>query len=798
MKHQTALPIILPVPFLVAATFLLAFALAANANAQSSLQNEIRSFKLSGSSVQLEDRVFQRDRVTMKLNGTLYFAEPVNGRVTGAVFIGNGSFSAETAPIEYERAYVNRLIKADNIESSFTNAVFRFSDDTFEVLGSGSTSGSTPSLAAELAAEIDAKMLRQTGANLASRIAASIANSEPDGVFFGHFLGGKFGDFSYLFDPQTRIPAANFGLNGGEKGVIFNYLRAIGDSEVLTAFYSLADYQRGEVEYSDMADVIDALHHDIEVDLREPKKKLAIRMSLELQPLAKNVRAIPFLIGESLGEYGDARLKKQMRIRSAKLGGADVEFVQEDWEGGFTVFLSEPLALGKRVVLEITAEGDFLRQPDGLADFSYPRSNTAWYPRHGYLDRSTYSLTYLHPKKLKIGSVGRRVAESPWPEDKDLSVTTYSMPRQIALATFAIGPYQRHAETVTFDGTDRRIPLEYNSVSGAVLAIKEDFILAEISNSVRYFDKLFGAYPYETYSASFHPYGFGQGFPSMLMIPPTDRAGKYTYAFIAHETAHQWWGNIVAWRSYRDQWLSEGFAEYSGVLYTSLRENPKAARNLIEEMRDSLRRPPLTTTGIGKGKLNEVGPIILGHRLNSSKTFGGYQTLIYNKGGLVLRMLHFLFTDPSSGDGEPFFNMMRAFVEKHRDGTASTDDFRKVANEHFAKTPIARKYNISNLDWFFKQWVYETHLPKFRLEHTVEPQPDGSVMLTGHVLAENAPDDFFMPLPLAIGFGGNQAANGTVAAYGPKNAFRIKLPRKPQKVELDPNNWVLSESTSTK
>ena len=125
------------------------------------------------------------------------------------------------------------------------------------------------------------------------------------------------------------------------------------------------------------------------------------------------------------------------------------------------------------------------------------------------------------------------------------------------------------------------------------------------------------------------------------------------YNLIAHETGHQWWGNIVAWRSYRDQWLSEGFAEYSGVLYTSLRDSPKAAENLVDNMRASLRNPPETLNGQGKGRLNDVGPIILGHRLSTSKTFGGYQTLVYSKGALVLRMLHFLFTDPSSGNGEP-------------------------------------------------------------------------------------------------------------------------------------------------
>jgi aminopeptidase N len=284
----------------------------------------------------------------------------------------------------------------------------------------------------------------------------------------------------------------------------------------------------------------------------------------------------------------------------------------------------------------------------------------------------------------------------------------------------------------------------------------------------------------------------------MLMIPGTDRANKYTYAFIAHETAHQWWGNIVAWRSYRDQWLSEGFAEYSGVLYTGLRDSPKASINLIDEMRASLKRPPETVTGLGKGKLNDVGPIILGHRLSSSKTFGGYQTLVYNKGALVLRMLHFLFTDPNSGSGEPFFEMMRAFVDKYRNNTASTDDFRTVANEHFVNTPIAKRYGMKNLDWFFKQWVYETHFPSYTLEYALEAQPDGSTLVTGTVFQKNVPDTFFMPLPVVINIGGGRGANGTVAALGAQTPFKLKLPVKPEKVQLDPSRWVLSEDTSTK
>lgn len=349
------------------------------------------------------------------------------------------------------------------------------------------------------------------------------------------------------------------------------------------------------------------------------------------------------------------------------------------------------------------------------------------------------------------------------------------------------------------DKSETPIPLEFNSLPGSIVEIKEDFVLAELNNSVRYFNALFGKYPYDNFGATFHPYGFGQGFPSMLMLPRTNLADKYTYSFIAHETAHQWWGNIVAWRSYRDQWLSEGFAEYSGVLYTSLRENPKAALNLVDEMRESIRLPPRNEVGgNGKGKLFEVGPLILGQRLNTTKTGGAYQTLIYNKGALVLRMIHFLMTNPTTGDDKEFYATMQDFVERNRNQVASTDDFRAVANEHFVKTQIAQKYNLKDLNWFFKQWVYQTALPSYRLEYTIENQSNNSVIVSGNVIQENAGDKWLMPLPLVFTFGEGKFAGGTVVAYGPTTPFKITLPAKPVKVELDPNKWVLSEKTSIK
>src|SRR5207253_2883976 len=192
------------------------------------------------------------------------------------------------------------------------------------------------------------------------------------------------------------------------------------------------------------------------------------------------------------------------------------------------------------------------------------------------------------------------------------------------------------------------------------------------SNSVRYFQAVFGNYPYPSFSAAFHPFHFGQGFPSLLMIPAADNGTKRAYQFIAHETAHQWWGGIVAWRSYRDQWLSEGFAEYSGILFTGRRLNLDAERDLLRWTREELIEPPLMVSGTGKGRLVDVGPIILGHRLFTRKTTDAYDALIYSKGALVLRMLHFLLSDQQTGDYQPFFDMMTDFVNRYRNKTAST------------------------------------------------------------------------------------------------------------------------------
>lgn len=778
-----------------------AFAQQSNVDPAKEFYEEVKAFTLTGGAIAAKSLTLTRDRAKIVFDGTFYFTAPINGRVTGAVFIGDGKFTAEIPPSEFEKDNVKRLLGVDIIESDFKTAVLRFSDDTAERLGKPSTETAiSDPQAQKIAKENDARILKQTGANLAARIALSILNQEDPGFFFATFDGGRRGRFSLVLDYQNRIPVTNFGINGGEKGLIFSYKSDYYDNEVWLAFYGQEDYRRGIVAYADVNDQIDVGHYDMNVDLREHKKAVSLLGKLQAKVLVPKLRAVSFLIGEDLGEAESWRLNKQMRIKQARLGDKELAFVQEDWEGGFTLFLPSEVPAGQPIELELSLEGDFMYDAQTVANCHYPRSNSTWYPRHGYLDRATFDLTFRHPKKLRVASAGVRLSEDPEADDKNVIRTKYRMDQPVPLVTFALAPFERHAQTVRFDkgGVGDPIPIEFNSLPGNYQAIKEDFILAEMDNSLRYFTTLFGRYPYPAFRAAYHPFNFGQGFPTLLMIPGADRASKYTYAFIAHETAHQWWGDIVSWRSYRDQWLSEGFAEYSGVLYTGLRSGRGDRDDLLGELRESLRLPPRSEINFGKGRLVDVGPIILGHRLSTRKTRNAYQTLIYNKGALVLRALHFLLTDPTSGEGNGFFEMMTDFVKRYQNNSASTDDFRRVANEHFAKSPIGRRYRLNNLDWFFHQFVNRSDFPSYEMQYQIQEQPDGKFMLSGTVRQEDTPNDWFMVLPVVISFGEKQEARGTVHALGPSANFQIRLPARPTKVELDPQHWVLANKVSSK
>ena len=446
--------------------------------------------------------------------------------------------------------------------------------------------------------------------------------------------------------------------------------------------------------------------------------------------------------------------------------------------------------------MEFEAAGEFINDEiSPLLDAHYPLVDGQWYPRHGYLGRSTFDITFLHRKKYKVASSGVRLKDSVASDERDTVETVYHTEQPVPIVTFAMGAYRIHPLRAAVPPWPD-VPLEF--FSAGTQPIREAAILAEMSAALKFFSDSFGAYPYAELRAAFHPFAFGQAFPALLLLPNTNPDNKAAYLFISHEISHQWWGNLVAWRSYRDQWLSEGFAEYSGILYTGHRDKPSSARELISAHRETMKDAPKTMYGVLGGKVTDIGPLVLGHRLSSVDSTNAYQRLIYNKGALVLRMLHFLLANPDTGDEMPFFDMMKDFASRHRDSPATTEAFVDVASEHFSRAPIAQQFAMKDLSWFFKQWVWQTQLPTYRLEYGIDNRADGTVAINGTLFQDNAPDDWAMPLPLVLKFAGGKTEHRTLLARGPKQPVTLMLSQRPESVELDPDLWVLSEKTSTK
>jgi len=776
----------------------LSFALPPDLPQGLAMYDALKQFELKGKA-SVSNLTLKRDRADMVFTGDFYFAAPIEGRVTGAVFIGTGSFRAPAPELPFERENMKRLIGTDIAESDFGSAVLRFSDDTFEIIGKGwQPDAAAPSEAQRLATEMEQRLLKETGTNVSARLTVSLANAESPGFFLAQFDRGKRSRFTFIVDSQARIPGSSFNINGGEKVLLFSYAPYVYANDLWIATYSKEDLQKGKASYSDEYDIVTPLNYAMEVDLREARRVLKASMRIDFESLVNNLNVLPMIINESLTEFDNIRLKQSMRIKSARYAGRDAPFVQEDWESGLTLILPRTMQKGEKFSVEVSLEGDFIDNQRQIENGFYPQSNTSWYPRHGFLKRSTFDLVFRHRKQDTVGSIGKLVREAEWPDAKEDRLTEFRIDKPVSFVTFAAGSLERHTERrkLSFGEMD----LEFYSLPAAVGRINESFILAELGNALDYFSSYFGPYPYGDFRAAFHPFNFGQGFATLLMLPRADSANRSVYAFVAHETSHQWWGNIVAWRSYRDQWLSEGFAEYSGMLYTLFRDSRNSERELIKNARYILPFPPKEDRGVGIGKVAEMGPLILGLRLQSRKSMNAYSNLIYKKGALVLRMLHFLFSDPSSGKDQAFFAMMGDFVKRYGNKAATTEEFIQVASEHFARTPIAQHFKLKDLNWFFQQWVYEARLPSYELEYHVETIPDGQSLVTGTVTQQNAPENWFMPLPVVLKFPSDQMARTLVYANGPKTPFRFTVPvgMKLSSLELDPDLWILSEKTSTR
>jgi len=327
--------------------------------------------------------------------------------------------------------------------------------------------------------------------------------------------------------------------------------------------------------------------------------------------------------------------------------------------------------------------------------------------------------------------------------------------------------------------------------------------MIDAENAIRIYSQYFGDAPYGRIAITQQPeFNFGQSWPTlvylpisaffdstqrwMLMGPHAFRFADFIQEVTPHEVSHQWWGHMVGWASYHDQWLSEGFADFSAGLFLKMTEKkPDKYLHYWEQGRKEI----LDKNQFGM-RPNDAGPLWMGLRLNTAKTAGAYNRLVYPKGGYVLHMLRAMMRDAKTHDAN-FIAMMKDFVQTFYNQNASTEDFQGIVEKHM--NSAMNLDGNGRMDWFFNEWVYGTEVPRYRLDYSLTEE-GGKVWLTGTVEQSDVSSNFKMLVPLYLDFHGLPMPVGNIALSGSSKSreFRLGLPERPKRVLLNAENDVLA------
>jgi aminopeptidase N len=220
-----------------------------------------------------------------------------------------------------------------------------------------------------------------------------------------------------------------------------------------------------------------------------------------------------------------------------------------------------------------------------------------------------------------------------------------------------------------------------------------------------------------------------------------------------HELAHQWWGDAVGPKSWKDIWLNEGFATYSEALYYESISGAEALQStMMSKYSDNF-----------AGSLAEPGPFL-------------FTSTVYNKGAWVLHMLRWEVGDSC------FFNILRTYYETYKYSNASTSDFKS----------ISEKVSGKNLDKFFEQWIYGEG--QIELEYKTETVKEGEDYLIRIQLEQIQEDyeEYHFPLEVKIIFKDSIEKSYRYEITSKDTLLEIPTSKYPDSIELNPDNWLLA------
>jgi hypothetical protein len=749
----------------------------------------LRNLGLGSEAVSVTNFELKRDAGTFRLNsGTFCFVPPVNGKVTGAVFAGDGAFLL-VPPNETERKSLKFLTKEDEFSEKFDRLVIRFTDSTYEEIKKGGTPGAGTCDAGILKDSQNA-MRHKIKHNLEAELLGEVLSSEPRGMFVAFIHGKRYDDKEiYSLDPNADSSQVDFWTYDDNKW---------GD----WASFSFSKPQPKE----SVGRAIRIEHHQLETSL-EKNGNLSGKATTTFVCLRNGLRVVPFSLFHTL------------RVQSVTAEGQPLAFIQEDKndDADFAVILPKPLAVGEKFSVTTTYSGKEAVSNEGGGNY-FPIARDDWYPNNvgaGFGEYASYDMGFRIPKGMKIAATGALVSDSNeggqnvtvWKSEAPQTVAGFSLGRfkveearlkkpEVFIQSFAnedspgwVTSLQR---SVNGDLPGER-PMEATLGTMSTVSLNKK-ALAEGELAVELYTDYFGPSLFSHLQITQQTAcNFGQSWPGLVWIPICyyfdatvrhqlgldwgDRG--YWKVVTPHEVAHQWWGNTVGFSSSRDQWMSEGFADMSASLYLSMIE--KDPKKFVAFWNDE--RQLLLDRDSQGYRAIDVGPLTMGYRASNSRTGGGItRRLIYPKGAYVLHMIRMMMYDSRNGDKQ-FKETMQDFVNTYRGKAASTEDFKAMVEKHM--TGAMDLDGNHKMDWFFNQYVYGTGISLYALHSTAEATPDGKTRLKAELTRTGVPGTWKDVVPIYAHVGDKSMRLGSISAKHAVETIDVTLPGKIDRLTIN-------------
>jgi hypothetical protein len=721
---------------------------APNAN---TVYQQLRNLMPGGATITVNNLALKRDAAVFTFkSGSFALYGPVNGKVTGAVFHGDGHVHI-APPTAQERNNLALFTHSQEFDEDFDGAVLRFTDGTAAELekasaGAGQDAGSFTKPAQDLQSLFRHHSIQTYGSdngtyyekifygNVDLRLLEDVLSPAPGEFFMAELHGGKNAQLFFVVDPH----GVDSEIEPDEVALMV-WDPAINGTIYPLSFRLASEYANGTPSGDVQNEAYKILNENLDVSI-DKGGSLSSVATVEVRADQDGLAVVPF------------DLYPTLRVSEVTTDKGDaLDFVQEekDQDPDFGVVLTAPLKKGDTTIIRISYGGKSAVMNKGNSNY-FPVAREDWYPSssQGLGDYANYEMKFHVPKGLQLIATGTKVNEG---NDGKETTTEWKTETPLPVVGFTLGDFQSKEATVgaagqvqiTIDAYANRQPPDFlSNLDGDALGTLQPGAmlpneLSQAQAAAQVYTNFYGQIPFTHIALTGQPdCSFGQSWPMLVYLPVcgfldvTQRHNlqldlsdpQYWRVVTPHEVAHQWWGQTVGFRGYRDQWMSEGFADASAALFLlSTRPKPddyldfwKSERKLLTDKNEFGFRPI------------DVGPVTMGTRLMSPKAgWNIYGDLVYPKGAFILHMIQMMMWSPREGDAQ-FKAMMQDFVTTYKLKAATTEDFKAMVEKHMS--PAMNLDGNGTMDWFFNEYVYGTELPAYHFEGDATQTADGNAV----------------------------------------------------------------------